>query len=47
VSDFLKLPPQRMLYCGLAIGYEDKEAPINRFRTSRTPVREFATFHGI
>jgi nitroreductase len=47
VSDFLKLPPQRMLYCGLAIGYEDKEAPINRFRTSRTPIDEFVRFHGI
>ena len=47
VSDFLGLPAQRMLYCGLALGYEDEEHPINRFRTAREPVESFATFRGL
>jgi nitroreductase len=46
VSDFLGLPAPRMLYCGLALGYEDEEHPINRFRTAREPVESFATFRG-
>jgi hypothetical protein len=36
-----------MLYCGLALGYEDEEHPINRFRTAREPVESFATFRGL
>jgi len=47
VSAVIGLPPERMLYCGLALGYEDKEQPINRFRTSREEVAAFARFHGL
>ncbi len=46
VSGFLELPPERMLYCGLALGRPDREHPINRFRTERVPVREFARMRG-
>lgn len=46
VSDFLELPPSRILYCGLALGYEDRSQPINGFRTSREEVVSFATFRG-
>ncbi len=46
VSRFLQIPPQRMLYCGLALGHEDKDHPINRFRTDRAAVPDFATFRG-
>jgi nitroreductase len=45
VSEFLGLPAELMLFCGLAIGYRDESAPINRLRTDRAPVEEFATFH--
>jgi hypothetical protein len=31
-------PPERMLYCGLALGYPDREHPINSFRTEREPL---------
>ena len=47
VSSLIGLPPERMLYCGLALGYEDKQQPINRFRTSREDVAAFARFHGL
>ncbi|HEX8444804.1 MAG TPA: nitroreductase [Allosphingosinicella sp.] len=47
VSEFLELPPDRILYCGLALGYPDREHPINRFRTEREPLSGFARFRGM
>lgn len=46
VAEHLELPPDRMLYCGMALGYADGEAPINAFRTERAPLGDFATFRG-
>lgn len=46
VAGHLGLPPERILYCGLALGYADGEAPINRWRTERAPLEDFATFRG-
>jgi nitroreductase len=45
VTEYLGLPPEHMLFCGLAIGYRDESAPINQLRTDRAPLEEFATFH--
>lgn len=45
VTEFLGVPAELMLFCGLAIGYRDESAPINRLRTDRAPVEEFAQFH--
>ena len=46
VAEFLGLPAELMLFCGLALGFRDEAAPINRLRTDRAPLEEFATFHG-
>jgi len=46
VSGFLKLPPEHILFCGIALGHADEEAPINRWRSAREPVEAFATFDG-
>jgi nitroreductase len=46
VSAFLKLPPEHILICGIALGYADETAPINRWRAEREPVDVFATFQG-
>lgn len=35
VGGFLGLPAERMLFCGMAIGYADVEAPANALRTTR------------
>lgn len=40
------LPADRILYCGMALGYADQEAPINKLRTGREPVQAFARFWG-
>ncbi len=45
VAEFLGLPPEHMLFCGLAIGYRDESAPINALRTARAPLEEFVKFH--
>ncbi|WP_322009650.1 nitroreductase family protein [Paraburkholderia sp. J12] len=47
VGEFLALPPQRMLFCGMAIGYEDSAAPINQWRAARVPLEDFAQFDGV
>lgn len=46
VGEFIGLPPERMLFCGIALGYRDETAPINRLRTDRAPLEEFVKFHG-
>ncbi len=45
VAEFLKVGPQLLLFCGMALGYADAAAPINRLRAPRAAVEEFATFH--
>jgi nitroreductase len=46
VRSFLKLPDHLMIYSGMALGYEDSEAPINRWRSPRASLDAFATFEG-
>jgi len=46
VSEFLSLPPELMLFCGLSLGYRDESAPINTLRTERAPLSECATLLG-
>ncbi|KJK26324.1 NADH dehydrogenase [Burkholderiaceae bacterium 16] len=47
ISGFLAVPPERMLFTGMAIGYEDAEAPVNQLRATRAPLAEFTEFIGI
>ena len=35
---------QEMLVCGMALGYADPEAIVNRFETPREPVASFTTW---
>ncbi len=46
VSNFLGLPENLMLFCGLALGCADAEHPVNRLRTERAPIEEFVRFRG-
>jgi nitroreductase len=46
ISEFLALPPEQMLFCGMALGYRDESAPINRLRTERARLEEFAVLRG-
>ena len=46
VGEFLKLPPELMLFSGMALGRRDESAPINALRTDRAPLEEFASLRG-
>jgi nitroreductase len=45
VVEFLSVDSALMLFCGMALGYGDDAAPINRLRTDRAALEEFAVFH--
>ncbi len=44
IAQFVPHPPEHMLFCGVALGYENPETKANRLVTSRAPLEEFATF---
>jgi nitroreductase len=47
VGEFLSIPPELMLFCGMGIGTIDPNAAINGLRSDRAPLGEFARFKGI
>jgi len=42
----LAVPPDYILFCGMALGHADPDAPINQWRSPRQPLSAFATFSG-
>lgn len=46
VARFLELPPERMLFAGIALGWRDESAPINQWRTERDPFERWAEMRG-
>jgi nitroreductase len=46
LATHFELPDNEMIYCGMAMGYEDKDAPINSLRTLRAELDEIAVFKG-
>ena len=46
MREFLDLPAELMLFCGMALGYADTAASINSWRSPREPLDSFATFTG-
>lgn len=47
IRGFLGTPEDRMLFCGMAIGYKDDSDPANAMRSARAPLADFATFRGL
>ncbi|WP_211107247.1 nitroreductase [Azospirillum thermophilum] len=45
MAQFLGLPEEQMLFCGIAAGYADHGAPVNRLVTDRAPLEEYVRFH--
>jgi nitroreductase len=43
----LGIPDNATLLCGIALGYEDTEAPINQYRTAREAVNDFTRFYDL
>jgi nitroreductase len=46
VTDFLKIPANEMLFCGMAIGYGDRKHKANDFHSPRAELHEFCKFYG-
>jgi nitroreductase len=44
VKQALGYPDDSILVCGMALGYEDPEAPVNGYRVPREPVATFTRF---
>ena len=44
VKEFLNLATDCQLICGMAMGYEDVDAAVNRYRIARADINEFVTF---
>jgi nitroreductase len=47
IGSFLALPPQRMLFAGMAIGHANSQHPVNRLVTARAPLEEVVEFVGM
>ncbi|MFA7603537.1 MAG: nitroreductase [Novosphingobium sp.] len=46
VRECAAIPDDHIFFCGLAIGYRDPEAPVNRFEVPRAPLAEAVRFEG-
>lgn len=44
VAEFFDADPEWMLFCGMAIGYRDPDAPVNTLVSDREPLANWATF---
>ncbi len=45
IKPALKFPEENILLCGMSLGYEDKNALINSYRTPREPVSSFTHYY--
>jgi nitroreductase len=47
IKEYIGVPDEeQILFCGLAIGYRDEEAPVNSFDRERAPLERQARFIG-
>lgn len=46
IREVLGLPQEDIVVCGMALGYADPDAAVNKFETERVPAKEFMTFRG-
>lgn len=44
VKEFLKIEDDSILFCGMAIGCQDKDAQINQLRSDRSSIESWASF---
>ena len=44
VTTFVEAPDELMLFCGMAIGYQDESEKVNKLRTSRRPIEDWTVF---
>ena len=42
IRDYLNVPPEEMIFCGMALGHADDGAAINGLVSERAPMSEWA-----
>jgi nitroreductase len=47
VREVLPIPPEEILFCGMALGHAADDAAVNTLRAERVELSEFASFHGL
>ena len=45
VTAFVEAPDELMLFCGMAIGYQDVSEKVNELRTTRRPIEDLSLIH--
>jgi nitroreductase len=45
IRDYLKVPENELVFCGIALGHACEDAPVNSLVSERVAVEEFASFH--
>lgn len=43
IREYLSVPQNEMIFCGMGIGYADENAPVNSLVSERAPFEEFVT----
>jgi nitroreductase len=46
IRSTLGVPKDEIVVCGMALGYADRDAPVNALKTERTTARDFMSFRG-
>ena len=46
IRPILGIPENQIIICGMALGYADESAVINRLQTGRAPLADYASFDG-
>jgi len=44
VTSVVEAPEELILFCGMAIGYQDESEKVNELRTTRRPIEDWTTF---
>ncbi len=44
IAEFVGAPDNEMLFCGMAIGHADEDAPVNQLESTRMPLDDWATW---
>jgi nitroreductase len=47
IRQILNIPDSKQIVIGIALGYPDNDAPVNKFRADRVPLSEVCTWHGV
>ncbi len=47
IGNFIGMPAERMLFCGMSIGHANADHPVNKFPVARAELSQFARFHGV